>query len=45
MRRLPVLLVVVLLLLIGMTVFLSTQAREVPTGPIETEVSRSANAA
>lgn len=43
MSRLIVLIVVVLLI-IGALVFLSTQAREVPTSTIETDVSQGADA-
>ena len=43
MRRLP-LLIILVLLLVGLLVFLSTQAREVPTRTIETDVSQAGNA-
>ena len=40
MSRTTLLLIVLALLLIGGAVFLSTNAREVPTKPIEVDVSR-----
>jgi hypothetical protein len=43
MPRLP-LLIFFVLLLVGLVVFLSMQAREVPTRTIETDVSQGANA-
>ena len=43
MRRLP-LVIILILLLVGLMVFLSMQAREVPTRTIETDVSQGANA-
>ena len=38
MRKAPLLLIVLVLLLVGLVIFLSTQAREVPVRTIETEV-------
>ena len=43
MRPLPFL-IIVLLLIVGLLYFFSTQAEEVPTRTIETEVSQGANA-
>ncbi len=43
MRRFP-LLIILVLLLVGLVVFLSMQAREVPTRTIETDVSQGTNA-
>ena len=39
-----IVLIVVVALVIGILVFLSSQAREVPTRTIETDVTQSANA-
>lgn len=44
MRRLPVLMIVVLLLLAALLFVLSNQAREVPVQTIETQVGRGGNA-
>jgi hypothetical protein len=43
MPRLP-LLIILVLLLVGLVVFLSMQAQEVPTRTIETDVSQGTNA-
>lgn len=44
MRRLPIVLIALLVLLVGAVLLLSSQAREVPTRTIETEVRAGADA-